>query len=303
MDLRQMRYFLTVVEEAHFGRAAQRLNIVQPALSMQIKALEEEVGGVLFLRTTRKVELTEAGKLFRAEAELAIAQAERAKNVVQRALRGETGKVRIGFAGNAVFTGKLLADMRAFNAAYPHVEIELQEMAPQWQSEAIMAGKIDVGYCPEMGIEFDSQLSTELIGDWPMMIAMAKEHRLADNAVLTRQMIAKEPLIIYSAGNGFSDKIATRKIDSGQLAQLERALGCAPRIAHQVSSTLSVLMLAAAGQGIALVPSTFEKVPLPGLLYKPLENFSLRGNMILLHRAQETTGSVKAWLAVSRVNQ
>src|SRR5471032_404690 len=131
MDLRQMRYFLTVVEEAHFGRAAQRLNIVQPALSMQIKALEEEVGGVLFLRTTRKVELTEAGELFRAEAQLAVAQAERAKSVVQRALRGEIGKVRIGFAGNAVFTGKLLEDMRAFSAAYPQVAIELQELAPQ----------------------------------------------------------------------------------------------------------------------------------------------------------------------------
>jgi DNA-binding transcriptional LysR family regulator len=293
MDLRQMRYFLTVVEEAHFGRAAQRLNIVQPALSMQIKALEEEVGGVLFLRTTRKVELTEAGELFRAEAQLAIAQAERAKSVVQRALRGETGKVRIGFAGNAVFTGKLLADMRAFNAAYPQVEIELQELAPQWQSEAILAGKIDLGYCPAMGIEFDSQLSSELIGDWPMVIAMAKDHPLADAEILTRQMIAKEPLIVYSTG----------KADGGQLAQLEKALGSAPRVAHQVSSTLSVLMLAAAGQGIALVPSTFEQVPLPGLIYKPLDSFSLRANMILLYRAQETTGSVKAWLALTRGNK
>lgn len=293
MDLRQMRYFLTVVEEAHFGRAAQRLNIVQPALSMQIKALEEEVGGVLFLRTTRKVELTEAGKLFRAEAELAVAQAERAKSVVQRALRGETGKVRIGFAGNAVFTGKLLADMRAFTAAYPQVEIELQELAPQWQSEAILAGKIDVGYCPAMGIEFDSQLSTEMIGDWPMIIALAKDHPLASLELLTRQMIAKEPLIVYSTG----------KANGGQLAQLERALGSPPCIAHQVSSTLSVLMLAAAGEGIALVPSTFEQVPLPGLLYKPLDNFSLRANMILLHRTQETTGSVKAWLALTQENK
>lgn len=293
MDLRQLRYFLTVVEEAHFGRAAQRLNIVQPALSMQIKALEEEVGGVLFLRTTRKVEMTEAGKLFRAEAELAVAQAERAKSVVQRALRGETGKVRIGFAGNAVFTGKLLADMRAFNAAYPQVEIELQELAPHWQSEAILAGKIDVGYCPAMGIEFDSQLSTELIGDWPMIIAMAKEHPLASVELLTRQMIAKEPLIVYFTG----------KANDGQLAQLERALGSPPCIAHQVSSTLSVLMLAAAGQGIALVPSTFEQVPLPDLLYKPLDNFSLRANMILLYRTQESTGSVKAWLALTRENK
>lgn len=293
MDLRQLRYFLTVVEEAHFGRAAQRLNIVQPALSMQIKALEEEVGGVLFLRTTRKVEMTEAGKLFRAEAELAVAQAERAKSVVQRALRGETGKVRIGFAGNAVFTGKLLADMRAFTAAYPQVEIELQELAPHWQSEAILAGKIDVGYCPAMGIEFDSQLSTELIGDWPMIIAMAKEHPLASVELLTRQMIAKEPLIVYSTG----------KANDGQLAQLERVLGSPPCIAHQVSSTLSVLMLAAAGQGIALVPSMFEQVPLPDLLYKPLDNFSLRANMILLYRTQESTGSVKAWLALTRENK
>ncbi len=291
MDLRQMRYFLTVAEEGHFGRAAQRLNIVQPALSMQIKSLEEEIGGALFLRTSRKVELTEAGRLFRAEAELAVAQAERAKTVVQRSLRGETGRVRIGFAGNAVFTGKLLADMRAFSAVYPHVELELREMAPQLQGEAIMAGKIDVGYCPEMGFDVDDQLSAERVGDWPMIIAMASDHPLAPHAFLTPGMIAAEPLVVYATDGA---------ADAGQLAQLRQVLGAEPNISHRVSSTLSVLILAAAGQGIAMVPATFEQVPLPGLLYRPLRDFNLRANMTILQRKHESTGAVLAWLALSR---
>ncbi len=291
MDLRQMRYFLTVAEEGHFGRAAQRLNIVQPALSMQIKSLEEEIGGALFLRTSRKVELTEAGRLFRAEAELAVAQAERAKTVVQRSLRGETGRVRVGFAGNAVFTGKLLADMRAFSAAYPEVDLELREMAPQLQGEAIMAGKIDVGYCPEMGFDVDDQLSAERVGDWPMIIAMASDHPLASQPFLTPGMIASEPLVVYATEGA---------ADVGQLAQLRQALGAEPNISHRVSSTLSVLILAAAGQGLAMVPATFEQVPLPGLLYKPLRDFNLRANMTILKRQQETTGAVLAWLALSR---
>ncbi|WP_459176109.1 LysR substrate-binding domain-containing protein [Ewingella americana] len=291
MDLRQMRYFLTVAEEGHFGRAAQRLNIVQPALSMQIKSLEEEIGGSLFLRTSRKVELTEAGRLFRREAGLAVAQAERAKTLVQRSLRGETGRVRIGFAGNAVFTGKLLADMRTFSAAYPQVELELREMGPQLQGQAIMAGEIDVGYCPEMGFDVDDQLSAERVGDWPMMIAMASDHPLAAQPFLTTGMIAAEPLVVYATEGA---------ADAGQLAQLRQALGAEPNISHRVSSTLSVLILAAAGQGLAMVPATFEQVPLPGLLYKPLHDFNLRANMTILQRKQESTGAVLAWLALSR---
>src|SRR5476649_3022697 len=124
-----------------------------------------------------------------------------------------------------------------------------------------------------------------------MMIAMASDHPLAAQPFLTTGMIAAEPLVVYATEGA---------ADAGQIAQLRQALGAEPNIAHQVSSTLSVLILAAAGQGIALVPSTFEQVPLPGLLYKPLTDFSLRANMILLHRIQETTGSVLAWLALSR---
>src|SRR5579871_2599117 len=115
MDLRHLRYFLAVAEEGHFGRAARRLNIVQPALSMQIRALEEELGGPLFLRTSRRVELTEAGMLLREEARRTLDQAEHTRLTVQRSIRGETGNVRVGFAGNAVFSGKLINDLREFH--------------------------------------------------------------------------------------------------------------------------------------------------------------------------------------------
>jgi len=108
MDLRQLRYFLAVAKEKHFGRAAQALNIVQPALSMQIRALEEDLGGALFERTSRRVELTEAGKVFETQARRTLEQAEFTRESTQRALRGETGIVRIGFAGNAIFTTSAL---------------------------------------------------------------------------------------------------------------------------------------------------------------------------------------------------
>src|SRR6202049_785575 len=146
MELRHLRYFLTVAEEGHFGRAAERLHIVQPALSMQVRALEAELGTALFERTSRRVVLTEAGVLFRVEAERTIQQAARAKDVAQRAARGEVGTVRIGFVGNAAFAGKLAADLSSLKLAYPKVEIGITELTPLRQVEAISSGHLDVGY-------------------------------------------------------------------------------------------------------------------------------------------------------------
>lgn len=149
MDLRHLRYFLAVAQEGHFGRAAEKLNIVPPALSMQIKALEEELGGPLFIRTSRKVELTEAGKLLQTEAQRTLEQAEHARLTVQRSMRGETGLVRVGFAGNAVFSGKLTEDLRAFRQAYPDAELVVCEIAPLLQADAILSGQLDIGYTPD----------------------------------------------------------------------------------------------------------------------------------------------------------
>ena len=163
MDLRHLRYFLSVAEEGHFGRAAKRLHIVQPALSMQIRALEAELGATLFERTSRRVLLTEAGTLFRIEAERTLQQAARAKEVAQRAGRGEVGSVRIGFVGNAAFAGKLASDVSSFRLAYPQVDLELTELAPLRQVEAIHSGQLDAGYVYEFRYAQERELAVDRV--------------------------------------------------------------------------------------------------------------------------------------------
>lgn len=190
MDVKQLRYFLAVAEELHFGRAARRMHVVQSALSMQIRALEEELGGPLFTRTSRKVELTQAGLLLLEEARRTLSQLERTKTLVQRSLRGEGGQVRVGFAGNAVLAGERMRDLRAFRVRHPEVALDLQEMAPQRQGEAILLGLIDVGYSPSLGVGMLERLSAETIGCWPFLLAMADIHPLARHKRVSLRKLA-----------------------------------------------------------------------------------------------------------------
>lgn len=289
MDLRHLRYFLAVAEEGHFGRAAQRLHIVQSALSMQIRALEEELGGSLFLRTSRRVELTEAGTLFRAEAQRTIDQAAHTKRVVQRALRGEMGSVRIGFAGNAVFSGRLMADVRAFRAAYPDAEVILRELAPQQQVEAIQNGHLDLAYAPSHGSQaVDSDLLFECIEIWPLVAALPEDHPLASQPTLRASMLGAESLIIYAANDA----------DEYVLAELRKALGHEPKT-QRTTSTLSVLALVASGMGIAMVPAPMTQVNIPGLTYRTFDDVEPQTDLLLISRVNETGGAVRAFLRVA----
>lgn len=292
MDLRHLRYFLAVAEEGHFGRAAQRLHIVQPALSMQIKALEEELGGPLFVRTSRKVELTEAGLLLQTEAWRTLEQAEHTRLTVQRSIRGETGHVRVGFAGNAVFSDRLTNDLRAFRRTYPDADLVVSEVAPLLQADAILAGQLDVGYTPDHSKIHDSALMAEEVGLWHRQVAMADDHPLASQAALTIAMLVEEPLIFYD----------THGADEPLYTALTTIMGHAPRIAHCTASTLSVLALAAAGQGLALVPDPLKHVSIPGLVYRPLDASELSANLMLISRRKENNGAVQAFLQIAREN-
>ncbi len=290
MDLRHLKYFLAVAEERHFGRAAERLNIVQPALSMQIKALEAELGGPLLIRTSRRVELTEAGKLLQAEATRTLEQVEHTRLAVQRSIRGETGRVRIGFAGNAVFSGRLMQDIRSFHKDYPDAELICQELAPQLQQEAIQNGTLDVGYMPDYDPEHESTLTYESVGEWGRVVVMSSEHRFADKESLTVDMLAHEPLIMY----------AINDVDSQLDMQLHKLLGDALHIAYRISSSLSVLAMAGAGLGIALVPAPLAQVAIPGVVYRVLDSKELAADLMMVSRKEEPSAAVIAYLNHTR---
>jgi len=272
MDLRHLRYFLAVAEEEHFGRAAERLHIVQPALSMQIKALEEELGTPLFTRTSRRVELTQAGALLRIEAERTLAQAERAKSVVRRAARGEFGHLRIAYTGGAAFSGRLSADLRAFHARYPEVELELMELPIARHADWLLEDRLDIAYSPELETDFGPRIAADRVASWPWMVGMVEDHRL----------------------------LAADGRDAAQLIILRRLLGREPNVAYRVASAISVLAIAAAGLALAFVPGTLGHVRVENIQYRPLADFDTPTGLILLSRAAETSGPVAAFVRMAR---
>src|SRR5207245_341908 len=144
MELRHLRYFLAVAEELHFGRAAARLHISQPPLSQQIRRLEKELQAPLFHRTTRHVELTNAGRVFLGEARAVVAQAEQAAGTVQRASRGEIGQLVVGCALWADFLNGARI-IRLFARRHPDVEVELRDLTAAEQISALEGGSIHVG--------------------------------------------------------------------------------------------------------------------------------------------------------------
>ena len=288
MDLRQLRYFLAVAQEGHFGRAANRLHIVQPALSMQIRALEESLGAQLFKRTSRRVELTEAGALFRIEAERTIAQAEHAKLVVQRAARGELGSIRIGFSsGVATFAGLLSRHIRGFHARYPQVEMVLREIAVPLQMDDIVAGRLDLGYCPAYDDTFDPRLAVEFVGSWPYLVAIGRDHPLAANETIPAKSLTNEPVVYLSGTHGHADVV-------------RRVLGREPEVIYRASSVLTALTMVAGGLGFALAGQPLSEMRIPGVVYRPLAGFAQRYTLAVLSRSGETSGVVNAFLKLVR---
>jgi DNA-binding transcriptional LysR family regulator len=292
MDLRHLRYFLAVAEEGHFGRAAERLHIVQPALSMQIRALEMELGATLFERTSRRVLLTEAGALFRVEAERTVQQAARAKDVAQRAGRGELGSVRVGFVGNAAFAGKLAADVSSFKLSHPRVEIELTELSPLRQVEAVLLGHLDAGYASEFHYTQERELAVDRLGGWPWMVAMRSNHPLMERSAVSPKDLRNEAFVVYAA----------RPADEGQVKLLRQVLGKEPRVLHHVPNTLTVLTLAAAGVGLALVPGSLQAVNIPNITYRRLTNCSLQCDLVLVSRRNESSRAARRFIEIARAN-
>ncbi|QMU77271.1 LysR family transcriptional regulator [Streptacidiphilus sp. PB12-B1b] len=291
MELRHLRYFVAVADEGHFGRASALLHVTQSTLSAQVQALEREVGGRLFTRTSRRVELTEAGELLLPEARRALAQAGRALQVARESVRGETGAVRIGFSGVAVLQGVLSEDLHAFGQAHPRVGLTLTELPPAAQIQQVRDGALDLGYCPDLGLGNTDGLRVTRRAPTPLSVVLRSDHELASASAVTIAALTAHDLIVF----------ANSEEDETVLSRLWPALEEDRSRVRLVGSTLGVLALVLAGAGIAIAPTATERIALPGLSYRPLHGAPPGPDLLLIGRHEETSGAVRAYLALDRL--
>ncbi|CAG2142502.1 LysR family transcriptional regulator [Cupriavidus plantarum] len=261
MDLRQLRYFVTVAEELHFGRAAQRLAMTQPPLSQQIQALEEEIGVRLFARTRRSVMLTPAGQQWLPEVRRVLADAGALPALAQRFARGEIGSLTLAFVSTADY-GILPDLLRQFRARHPDVQLHLREATSDVQFEALMDGGIDAGLVirPQLPAMPQGLSYLPLVRE-PLVLAVPDGWRSTGDAISLRDA-AHEPLIIFPrrSAPAFYDII------TGYYARE----GLTPTVAQEAIQMQTIVSLVSAGMGVALVPASLCNLRRTGVSYLAL---------------------------------
>ncbi|GHO60920.1 LysR substrate-binding domain-containing protein [Ktedonobacter robiniae] len=259
MELRHLRYFVAVAEELHFARAAERLHMTQQPLSFQIKQLEEELGVTLFRRTTRRVELTEAGRVLLPEVYSALAHLQMGVETARRAERGETGSLVIGYVSIALYN-LIPPAVRLFRERFPDVQITLRELCSPDLEEQLLEGAFDVGLVVR-GMHVP-ELANETVLHEQAIVAMPKNHPLGKQAHIPLRTLASEPFVMYERSQ--------RSLIHDQVIAMCLQAGFSPTIIQEAASEQAVIGLVAAGVGIALVPTCLSGLRTDEVSYRPL---------------------------------
>ncbi|MEP7001091.1 MAG: LysR substrate-binding domain-containing protein [bacterium] len=289
MELRHLRYFVAVAEELHFGRAAARSHVAQPALSQQIKQLETELGVVLLARTKRRVALTEPGRLFLVEARRALAQVAMAVDIARRADAGEAGRLRIGYVDSALW-GALPAVIGVFRERYPHVALTMLERLPTQQWTGLRLGDLDVSVGPPPPTFAD--LSTAHVTEERLMVALPSAHPLAAHTSIDLASLADEPWVLVPS------RVPSRLRDVVVAACA--AEGFTPRVAQEARQLDALVALVSAGLGVTLVPATAERIPRQGVVLRRLRGVDLTFRLVAMWSRGPKSPTVGAFLDVLR---
>lgn len=264
MELRHLRYFVAVAEELHFTRAARRLGMAQPPLSQQIQQLETELATLLFERGTRRVALTEAGRMLLPEARAALDQAARAATVARRAGRGEIGELRIGLFASAPLLPLFTSTVLSFRRRLPDVHLALQESPTLEQVDALQRGALDAGFlrCPSAADIPGDVAAVELLRE--RLVAMMREdHPLARHpGPLPIGALADEKLIFFSRAVGTTLH--------AQFDALCRGAGFTPNITQTARENSTLIGLVAAGLGIAVMPASLAQIRVAEVTHRDL---------------------------------
>jgi DNA-binding transcriptional LysR family regulator len=261
MELRHLRYFCAVADSGTFSKASQELHVSQSAISEQIADLEREIGGALLDRTQRRARLTPQGELFLAEARKTLIASERAIDITRRSLNGEVGTLAIGFFlwGAGGFFARII---REYRKLYPQIRLTLYEMHTWVQMDALLSGKIDLGFTRPLEPPYNRSLRAELLYSDPVMVAMPVDHPLAAETV-DIAALALEPFVMC-------ERAATPALFDGILGLCTKA-GFSPQIVNTSSTWSGVLTLVESGEGIAMVPSGARHLRTPGVRFAAIK--------------------------------
>jgi DNA-binding transcriptional LysR family regulator len=291
MELRHLRYFVAVAEELHFTRAAERLGIKQPPLSLQIRHLEREIGAALFHRRTRGVELTETGELLLGDARRILEQVARTKAGAQSHARGEAGRIHLGFAGATYVHQLVLGIIRAYRERYPGVVLSPEQSNTAYLIAALQSGAIDVAFVRPPIIDGDGLAIAPLI-DEPMVIVLPVSHPHAGDRSMPLAALAPETMILFprTLAPGLHDSI---------VAGCHRA-GFSPKLGQEASQTVSIIHMVAAGFGVSIVPQSIEQIRADGVAYLRIDGEAPRAPISLAYRRDDHSVVVRNFVAVAR---
>lgn len=287
MELRHLRYFVTLAEELHFARAAEKLNIAPPTLTVQIQEIERTLATRLFVRTKRSVALTTAGDVFLAEARNVLAQFAKAESAGRRAGRGEIGRIEIGYVGSAAYGGVLQELTNRFRQIAPEVEINAREFPMDDLPGLIVDGRVDVGFLRLPMVLPKSLRCYTLLRD-RFSLALSGFHAEArSEEPVEPEWLAAERFIAPEQQSG--------------TYEVARRGNFTPRIVSTPGGLLAVLTQVSLGVGISIVPSVVEDViRIPGVVFRPLAGEAIISEIAAVHRANESSPAVRQLIALMR---
>lgn len=289
MELRHLRYFVAVAESLHFGQAAARLQIAQPSLSHQIRQLESELQTTLLRRTKRRVELTEAGRLFLDDARDVLARADRAAVIARRIGRSDTPRLRVG-VGYCMDQSDVASAVGIYNARHADVQVELKTMSVPSQLAALRDARLDVGFVrPPVT---DPALRSEVVTREQLVVALPPGHRLAAKSRIPLSALAKEAFVLppHEVVPVFHDVVL----------RLCREAAFIPHAPHEADHLQMIVAMIASGAGVGLVPTTARKFRHHRVAYRPIDPSPDDLEISIVWRRDDASPSLSAFVAEAR---
>lgn len=288
LDLRKLRYFLTVAEELHFGRAALRLHLAQPPLTRHISALEAELGFKLFDRTSRTVTLTAQGRSFLPYARGVLEQVELAQVIAGKLAAGTAGQLALGYVSSIALSDLFSQSIQAFAQRFPDVQLTLVECASGSLGAQVADGRLDIGL--SRLLPQNDAVQTLSLGEEPLVAAVSSDSPLACQADISLAQLSAYPLILFPAdyGSGLNQSIE----------QLYRHHGVPLHAGPTGRQITSIIALVAAGQGVALVPACTRSLMNKGVTYRSLVEADACTRLLVLTPTERHSVLIDAFLAV-----